>query len=83
MVLYYIHGAFKHITEDDVGIGKFLTKLLNHVSHEKVEFPNHVIYRLNALSILTSVLPQVVRCTTNRCQPHDHQFPDIKVIQVL
>lgn len=83
MVLYYIHGAFKHIAEDDIGIWKLLTKFLNHESHEKVELPNYVVYRVNALSILTPVLPQVVRRTTNRCQSHDHHFPNINAVQVL
>jgi hypothetical protein len=83
VVLYYIHGAFIHIAEDDIEIRKLLTKLLNHESHEKVELPDQVVYGFNALSILTPVLPQVVRRTTNRCQPHDHEFPNINAIQVL
>lgn len=83
MVLYYIHGAFKQIAEYDFEIWKLFNELIDHVSHDKVELPNHVVYLFNALSILTSVLPQVVRSTTNRSQPHDHHFPGIHGVQVL
>jgi hypothetical protein len=37
VILNYIHRTFIHITENYFDIRELLTKLLNHVSHDKVE----------------------------------------------
>lgn len=60
-----------------------MEKLISHVSHEKVELHDHIIYLFNTLPIVALVPLQVVRSTTDWWKPHHDESPNICVVQIL
>jgi hypothetical protein len=82
-IIQYIHRSLEGIAICDHAVRVPAYELTGHVSQGVVEFDHDVVDIINAFTILTAILLEEMRRTTNRRQAHQYDLANIDVVHIL